>query len=357
MTGGRQGQRSGDHSQQLQVSGDLIVVQGITEERAREIARVTATETIEKYTEEARGIAADRIERFDAALVRRLAASGMLGGMADPAFQFSIKKAQVGAASTERDDDYELLAALIEDRAKRGGDRPIRASINRAVEVVDEVDYEAMRAVTVLSAATSYICRGHELMHSLGLMETLFEQLIDGKLPEGKDWMEHLDVLGVVRLGGTNESFMAMEDFWSSTTPGYVTEGIAADDPDLAERATLLSSKGIPIGLVPHELKPGFLRLPLANEETLVQLMEQLNFPEDGRNGVLRIAREDLGAFNRDDTLIPEYFERLKIFPNLRNLSEWWAQLPLHCSVTPVGKVLARANANRLDIHGLLPPI
>lgn len=49
----RQDQKAGDNSQQWQVTGDVTIFQGVTEDRAREIARETAAEAVDRYVTEA----------------------------------------------------------------------------------------------------------------------------------------------------------------------------------------------------------------------------------------------------------------------------------------------------------------
>lgn len=139
-----QGQKAGSGSNQVQVAGDLVIVQGVTEERALQIARDAARDIISEYSAESHQVADERISKFDQAMVRNLSQSDLLGALGDPALQVTLRKAQIGAASTEREADYEILAALIDDRAKRSSDRPVRAGINRAVEVVDQLDDAAL---------------------------------------------------------------------------------------------------------------------------------------------------------------------------------------------------------------------
>lgn len=354
---GGQGQKGGDNANQVQIAGDVIIHQGVTEDRAREIARETAVEAIERYSEEAQGVATARIEQFDASMIQRLARENLLGAMADPAFQVTLRKAQMGAASTEREDDYEILSALIEDRAKRADERPVRASVNRAVEIVDQMDTGGLRGLTCFAAVTTYTPRAGQLEQGLDVIEALLSQLIEGEgLPRGREWVEHLDVLGAVRLSAI-EKFMPFQDYLAGTTPGYVSMGVAADSPEFAPVLKELSERHVNLQLLPHALKPGFLRVPFPNRRTLSDVLTDLGRSAADVEEVLEMLDSGLAFSTRDDALMPAYFERVKARPTLNAIAEWWAAFPEHFRITPVGNIVARANARRLDKDGVLPPI
>lgn len=130
---GRQLQSAGENAQQIQVAGDFIF--GDTEQRAAEIAADVAREVVAQYTIEASDIASARVSAFDARLVTHMESLELLEAFRDPAFQMLLRKAQIGAASTDREEDYDLLARLLSERAQQQ-ERRHKASIARAVEVV-----------------------------------------------------------------------------------------------------------------------------------------------------------------------------------------------------------------------------
>lgn len=46
---------------------------------------------------------------------------------------------------------------------------------------------------------------------------------------------------------------------------------------------------------------------------------------------------------------ISRFIEKWDEYDNLRNLKAWWDEIPLSYTITPVGRVLAQANAQRCD--------
>ena len=104
-----------------------------------------------------------------------LKVEGALQKFSDPSFQFLITEAHKTAASTEREADYDLLSELLLHRVKKDKDRKVRVGIKKAIEIVDQVDDDALCALTVaytierLFPATGSIIRG------LNILENVFQ--------------------------------------------------------------------------------------------------------------------------------------------------------------------------------------
>ena len=194
----RQSQSAGDNSTQVLASGDVII--GVSEERAREIAERAAREVVDKFADEGVRLIQDRITKLDDRVIGSLIRAGRLEVFADPGFQRSFKRAQEGAAVSDVEADYDLLAGLLMDRAERGDNRSVRAGIERSIEIVDQIDDEALRGLTVFQAVQQYRSVSPSLEQGLDVLDALLADLIDGPLPSGADWLDHLDILDAVRI-------------------------------------------------------------------------------------------------------------------------------------------------------------
>jgi hypothetical protein len=86
---------------------------------------------------------------FDRKLVRDLAQDELLNAFADPAFLGLVQRAQINAASTERESDYDLLSKLVTQRAK-DKDRYVAATVQKAVEIIHLTDEAALIGLTVM---------------------------------------------------------------------------------------------------------------------------------------------------------------------------------------------------------------
>lgn len=345
----RQSQSAGDNSTQILASGDVIV--GVTEERAREISEITAREVLSKYAEEGIRTIQERIAKLDDKIIASLIREGHLEVFTDPGFQRSYKHAQEGAAVSDRESDYDLLSGLLIDRAKRGETRTIRAGIERSIEIVDQIDDEALRGLTVLQAILQYVPTARHLSNGLDTMASLFEDLIDGPLPLGADWLDHLDILDAIRINQMIP-LKPFPDYYPSQMIGYLASGQKLES---FEWPFTEDNLPLPIDdiVLEHELRPGYVRLAVADEDTLVKI---------GMDGSLAAkiidhARDTMGFGEVDPSLVDPFMEKLRCRPTLSKIEEWWTQIPFFPQITAVGRVLARANALRLDVRNVLPPI
>ena len=100
MALGRQSQRAGSGSTQYQAGENIVVVEGITEARAREIAHNVARDAILEHARESQELVQKRIDRLDDKLFAVMLDKGRLGSFSDPAFLRSYRQAQVGAAAS-----------------------------------------------------------------------------------------------------------------------------------------------------------------------------------------------------------------------------------------------------------------
>ena len=185
----KQVQKAGNNAQQMQAEIiNITNVSGIDEKRAREIFNEMYAIARKDFTQDAYQCANERVAKFEEALMpKMLKVEGALQKFSDPSFQFLITEAHKTAASTEREADYDLLSELLLHRVKKDKDRKVRVGIKKAIEIVDQVDDDALCALTVaytierLFPATGSIIRG------LNILENVFSKLCYTNLCQGKE--------------------------------------------------------------------------------------------------------------------------------------------------------------------------
>lgn len=346
----RQSQSAGDESIQFQASRDIVI--GVTESRAREIAEQAAKAVISEYAEESARVIQERITKLDDRVIASLVRAGRLEVFSDPGFQRSYTKAQSGAAVSDKNSDYDLLAGLLVDRAKRGGNRNIRAGIERSIEIVDQIDDEALRGLTVFQVIQQYGPVAPGLNTGLDVMEDFLADLVDGPLPEGSEWIDHLDILDAVRFDQVS-TLKPFREYYPNHIPGYLASGAPINSPQLP-----FIIHGVPVFgpklLIKHELRPGYWRFAVATAETLNHTLPK---SRDLHSELIRQAEDKLGFGEVDPELVDLFLERLRLRPTLAKIEAWWNQIPQAILVTGVGRVLARSNALRLDTRNVLPSI
>lgn len=187
-----QHQRGGAGSQQIQVAGDLVL--GVTEERAVQIAREQADLAIREFTAEANAVARERMDNLDQKVVHELSGRGLLSNFSDPAFQILLRKAQLQAAATSSDEDHEVLAKLLAERAQRPT-KPMHLIVTRSVEVIEYLDEEALAGITLLFLVYGLLPGSPDPKAGLGQIEELAASLQFDSFPAGANWLNRLDLL------------------------------------------------------------------------------------------------------------------------------------------------------------------
>jgi hypothetical protein len=247
-----------------------------------------------------------------------------------------------------------MLAALLTDRAKSPRERPRIVGIDGAIDIVDRVDAEALRALSVCYAVGRWTPTGPSIDGGLKLLESMYASLIDGALPEGVDWLDHLDALNAVRRNSFG-GMKTIEQFYSEQLVGYIAPGVVADGLPRFVGGDL-ANEPWPVWVVPHELKPGHFRIGSTNIPELENTLRAAGKPEAYTETVMSRAASEFGFGQQDDAARAELMTRIRALPNFGLIADWWDR---HAEngyyITPIGRALAQANAFRLDTDHRLP--
>lgn len=352
----------------VQAGRDIIINAGIDEKRAREIYQEMILQLRREYSQEALDIANTRVTEFENRLMPKMEeVKGALEAFADPSFQLLLSEAQKTAASTERPADYDLLSELLLHRFLKGENRFIRAGINRAVEIVDEISDDALLGLTVFHALSSFVPLSGDIHAGLDVLDSLFGKLFYGTLPVGKDWLDHLDLLDAVRMNSFG-SVKNIQTYYPEILAGYVDIGIEKNSEEYAKAVEILNNNNLnQTILVDHIFNNNFMRLNIANKLNIPSMVLQYSIANDGTVSFQRpISEEQRKAldsiyelYKQDSNMKQQYInlfmEEWNKRPNLKILREWWDNIGTGVQITAVGKVLAHSNAQRCD--KTLPPL
>lgn len=359
----KQVQKAGDNAQQLQAGTINVtnnIISGIDEKKAREIFNEMYTVARKEFTQEAYQCANERVTKFEEAFMPKvLNLEEALQKFSDPSFQFLITEAHKTAASTEREADYELLSELLLHRVKSDKDRKVYAGIKKAIGIVDQVDDDALCALTVAHAIGHLIPITGTIMHGLDVLENMFSKLCYTSLCKGEEWLDHLEILDAIRLTRFG-SLKKLDLIYIERLDGYTCVGIKKESEDYYEALSLLSSCNLsPQLLCDHELLEGYVRLITTNKESLESINEQIGQSAEISDEQKSILEKIYDLYNKGE-------EQKKIVANnfsiewkkrktLNMLLEWWNDIPMAFNITSVGNVLAHANAQRCD--NSIPPL
>lgn len=358
MSGNKKVQSAGENSTQIQAEM-MNVYLGITEERARQIVNERIGELINEFTSEAHEIAQKRVNAFGDELIPRLVKDELLNSLKDPSVQVLLREAQKSAISTERPVDYELLSELLIHRVKKGDNRNVVAGVNQAVRIVDEITDDALLGLTVFYSVGGFIPITGEIEEGLKDLDNLFSKEMYGNLPAGNMWIENLEVLNAVRINVNR--LRRFKDYYSQILSGYVDVGIHKGSESYNSAIEMMQKANLPLELlVDHELRADYVRLKIVRRDRL-DLPSYTEFVKHEVNGhfilITEAQKEALinvyNLYEKNDRLKQENSNRLMelvdCFDSLKQVHLWWDSIPQAFSVTPVGRVLAYANAQRCD--------
>lgn len=352
MESNKQTQKAGDGSQQIQAES-VTINNGFSVNDVGNIFKALVPMAIHDYTQEAYRIAEERITCFENKLLPRIEEiENAIPMFADPALQVQLKNAQRAAAVSESDEDYELLTELIVAHVEKGFDKKNRTGIQKAVEIVGMIDNDALCALTVAHAINSYLPIQGTAKEGLKVLNELFSKLIYEKLPEGIDWLDHLDVLGAIRINQYG-NMKKLSEYYTVQLNGYACVGIEKQSKDYWRALELLASIDLNQNVfVDNQFLEGYVCLPVHNKNAIADIM-LIN-----SSGERNLDKKELDVFyliwdmyNNDNQLQDEvkkkFIDMWDSFAALSVIRIWWENISRAFSITSVGKVLAHTNAKR----------
>lgn len=356
----KQIQKGGDGAQQVQ-AGTINVYNGITEARAREIFFEMNTIARQSYTQDAYDLAIKRVNMFEELLMQKVEeVNGLLEAFGEPSFQFLLMEAQKRAAASDRDIDIEMLTELLVHRVEKKSERKIKASISKAVEIVDQVDDDALCALTMLYVVNIYTPVTGEICKGLSILNDLWKSVYYMELPTDNEWAQHLDILDAVRVSSVG-TFKKIRDIFAEKLSGYVCVGIPKDSDNYKTALELLKKVNFNQQiLIDNELLDGYVRLKTKNKEELINCsvteFDMFGNPICERK-ISDVEIETISKIfdfydhdsSKKQQAKNEFIKIWDSYEYLVKVSNWWDSLPHSISITPIGTVLAHANAQRYN--------
>ena len=347
-----QTQDGGDGATMLQSTNMNVTIIGIDEKRAREIYDEKYEIAKRDFTQEALILANERVAKFEELIIPKLKQyDDQLTMFADPSFHILLIEAQKTAASTEREADYNLLAELLKRRVERGDNRMVRAGIKQAVDIVSEISDEALLGLTVVHSLRCFCPVSGNISKGLDVLNNLYNKLIYGALPEGYDWLDHLDTLGAIRLNSFG-SIKKIKEYMPYRLEGYVAVGIKKDSDNYNKALQLLDDVGLNKSiLTEHLLNSDYGRLNILDKDSINDLKLVVNqFNQLPLNNHqcdnLRIIYD---LYDNTAELIEnnktQFMTEWNNRPYLKMLGEWWDNHSTTFNITAVGRVFAHAYA------------
>ena len=346
-------QKAGKDSQQIQIGNVIINSAGITEERARAVFNEMIPQALANYTEEAQKIATERVNKLEERIMPQInQVEGVLPAFADPAFQVLLRKAQQKAAITERENDYDLLTELLVCHVQKGNDRKNRAGIVKAVDIIDTIDNDALCALTIAFVLDHFLPATGNAKEGIEVLSQMYNALIYESLPSNLNWLDHLDILGVIRITPFSQ-MNKIEDIFTRRFDGYVSVGIKKGTEEYESALQIIQSIGLNKNiLVDNIFLDDYVRLEIGDLDDINSLSIFNNLGTRSINQrEIEALRDVINLYEKNVDLQNKVKERFMNLIDehepLKTLQEWWNSISGAFSITGVGKIIAYINAKR----------
>jgi hypothetical protein len=330
----------------------MIVVAGVTEERAAEIAEYKMRQVLGEFSAAGREIAHARVTSFDHALIAEFASKGILSVFADPGFLILLNRAQLQAAASKSETDEQLLIKLLRERARRD-EKTMQLAIAGAIEVIDKIDDGALLGLTILWFIAATLSSSLDPLEGLHSREDVFKKLLAEKsLPPGPSWLYRLDLLGLVSASNSGlQSMRSMDEIIFAPTPGFICRGIEENEAvNISDRLENIHS-GWGELVVPHAFCDGNYRLKVARQSDIDTLAVDAPLSPDQLQSFWSIINE-AGSFQPDEKVRQTALDYVWAnLPSTTAIRDWWNQVNRTCSIriTLCGHAVAYSNLKLFD--------
>lgn len=342
-----QEQKAGDYSSQYQQIGDnsnqtIIGSQTnnitITSPKLPDVVAFTTTvstqvtkQALNLCTQVSEDICRQKIDKFESVWIPKITTiENVINELVDPKFQFMLRDAKISAVKSSRDEDLDLLTQLLVCHIEKGKDMKIDAGINRAIQIINEVDYDSLCGLTCVATLLNTVT---DVDNGLHILDELYSKLLFTELPKGDRWIDHLDVLGAIRI--RTGKFYELKKILSENYDGYVCVGIKEGSEEHKKAKEILDKNNYDRNsLVHNEFLPGYLRIRCIQKESVKSELKPI-----------------FDLYSKDNHLMEHvqttFMEKWDSYKSLKKFREWFAGIPLWFRITSVGYALAQTNAKR----------
>lgn len=333
---------------------------GITGEDLKEILKIW-NDSKSAGIKESNAIALARIDDLKELTLPRIEKmEHTLEDFSNPATQRFLLEAQQEAMVTDSPDAMKLLSDLIVEHINNYSHKDKQVTIRHAVKVIGEINPDALRAMTFFHIIKDLFPISQNAIDGLKELNEISKKFLTETLPLGIHWIDHLALLNTIRIIPTIHT-PRLTEYYPLKVDGYTCIGIKEKSPQHIKAKELLKDKNInPEILVPNELSPGYVRLPISSQTLISQ-----GVFSDGKS-FHYITSSEMQAFastwdlyEKNSKLqlqiIKNFNRQFFQFEGLTLTNVWWNQIPAYFELTLTGTILADLNAKRYGVN--IPPI
>jgi hypothetical protein len=342
----KQGQRAGDHSQQLQAAGDIYV--GVSAADVVKITRIEVSRALGELTESAKDKADIRISALADKVIEHFQdRPELFSAFADPDFQYSLRDAGRAAASNDDEHTEQLLVDLLSNRAEEGNSARVRLATSQALRAADKLSLDALNGVTAVWAISFLGAQTKSFENEVQSLKDIAGALVKLGLPADREWVRDVDVLNLARVHTGIISRTVYAQVVQAKVAADLVAGIDANEEGGPIASVKAAIPSIAEHILPHPLKPGFVRLSGANRDELLG-----GLPEGAsENAELQQLIEKNAYGSQDADAVSRLGETVLGTGDIAMIAKWWDETPA-LDLTVVGDVVGFVNTRRYVAFG-----
>lgn len=349
----KQSQKAGDDSILNQI-GVVNIYNGITEERAREIYMELEPMRIEQYSREAVETINERLTAAIEPIIRKMREhDSAFEQFKDPAFLYLLRNAQATASRTDSKDDYEMLAELIEQHIKHKDDRIITSTVSEAIKIVDQIDVYSLKILTIVFLIY-YIKLFRSNADALLVdMNKYCEQILPEEYPNTQEWVNHLDMLKLVRYDRISR-FKPLKDIFNITYSDNIVTGIKKDSENYEVVRKMFTNDAVfSAFMVDNGLLDGYVKLKITEDSIKNGQAYQIIDKDviNTLNNLLNNIKIIQSYYDKDVKLLQQvqnnFMIKFNSYPKLKAFNDWISSLDYSFDLTLLGRLIANMNLKR----------
>lgn len=350
MLKNRSKQTAGDHSNQFQIDSATII-NGVDEKRVREVFSEMLPLALKNYAHESEALAKERVAIFEEKLLENIVKTSTIEALKDPAIQLQLVEAQKAAISTDREQDYDMLAELMIQRFKSANNRNRITGISKAIEAVDKLSDEALQGLTLLFAIPSYKPSRGDISARLQILEQLYSNLKYSELPAGEEWIDILEIHDAVKVSNFG-SMKKFEQFWYEQLDGLIKNGIPKNSGNYEIARRKLLSVNLNENCLINNDDNTYVKIDVRNKSDIKELsiidgLSHQSSPLTGEQ--VAVFEEIYDLYDGTGMDVDIFSDMIDNYSTLKEIKTWWNNLSAYSiRETIIGKVLAETNALRI---------
>ena len=246
-----------------------------------------------------------------------------------------------------------MLAELIEQHIKHKDDRIITSTVSEAIKIVDQIDVYSLKILTIVFLIY-YIKLFRSNADALLVdMNKYCEQILPEEYPNTQEWVNHLDMLKLVRYDRISR-FKPLKDIFNITYSDNIVTGIKKDSENYEVVRKMFTNDAVfSAFMVDNGLLDGYVKLKITEDSIKNGQAYQIIDKDviNTLNNLLNNIKIIQSYYDKDAKLLQQvqnnFMIKFNSYPKLKAFNDWISSLDYSFDLTLLGRLIANMNLKR----------